>query len=336
MVQALLRKAPPPPVHIEEVDEPLPSPTGIDIGPYKNAMYHAEGLFSVVYKAAAKDSEPNFMPANPSRRRFVAIKVTNPSMMQPPHDSKREAAILRLAASENVVPILETFREGGTHFVIVFPFMPLELDQLLQDGKLSSTQIQGCLKDMFSALAFIHSKDIIHRDVKPANILVKSLDGPAYLSDFGISWAPSAPGSEAADAKITDVGTTCYRPPELLFGNKKYGCSLDLWAAGCTVAEALVPNHPTLFDSGELGSDLALIHSLFTKLGTPDLDVWPEAADLPDWGKMQFKVYPRQSWETLLPGTSAVEQEIVGCLVQYESGARWTAAEVLKHAYFQQ
>lgn len=195
--------------------------------------------------------------------------------MQPPHDSKREAEILALAASERVIPIVETFREAGSHFAIVFPFMPFEFDQLLHDQKLSKAQVKQTLKDMFSALAFIHSHDIIHRDIKPSNILLKSLDGPAYLTDFGISWAPKAPGSEAADSKITDVGTTCYRPPELLFGNKKYGCSLDLWAAGCTVAEAVVAGHPTLFDSGELGSDLALIHSIFTKLGTPDLTVWP-------------------------------------------------------------
>jgi hypothetical protein len=60
-----------------------------------------------------------------------------------------------------------------------------------------------------------------------------------------------------------------------LFGNKQYGCSLDLWAAGCTVAEALDPSHETLFDSGELGSDLALIQSVFKKLGTPNVEVWP-------------------------------------------------------------
>jgi serine/threonine protein kinase len=256
---------------IQEDAEPVPSLPGIDIGKYKNAMYYREGLFSVVYKAAAPDIPLNL----PSRSRLVALKVTTPSMMEPPHDSRREARILELAKFENTIPVLETFREAGTRFVIVFPFMPFEFDRLLQDEKLSSQQTKRCLKDMLSALAFIHSRGIIHRDVKPSNILVRSLDGPAYLSDFGISWAPEARGSEAIDSKITDVGTTCYRPPELLFGNTRYGCSLDMWAAGCTVAEAVVPSHLTLFDSGELGSDLALIQSMFTKLGTPNLTVWP-------------------------------------------------------------
>jgi serine/threonine protein kinase len=195
--------------------------------------------------------------------------------MEPPHDSKREAKILAMAVCDHVVPLLETFREDSSHFVLVLPFMRYDLNDLLQSKKLSHSQIKGSLKDLFSALEYVHAEGIIHRDIKPSNILLKSLDGPAYLSDFGIAWAPNVSGSEPAESKITDVGTTCYRPPELLFGNTRYGCSLDLWAAGCTVAEALDPDHATLFDSGELGSDLALIQSVFKKLGTPNLEVWP-------------------------------------------------------------
>jgi cyclin-dependent kinase len=216
-----------------------------------------------------------FPEGTPSKSRVVALKITTPSVMEPPHDSKREAHILKLAASDRVIPLLDNFREDGSHFVMVLPFMRYDFSDLLQDKTLSKSQIKSCLKDLFTALAYIHSQGVIHRDVKPSNILLKSLDGPAYLSDFGIAWAPETAGSEPVDSKITDVGTTCYRPPELLFGNKQYGCSLDLWAAGCTVAEALDPDHETLFDSGELGSDLALIQSVFKKLGTPNLDVWP-------------------------------------------------------------
>jgi serine/threonine protein kinase len=255
----------------------LPTPTGLNIGKYKDAVYHAEGLYSVVYRASAlDDSHEVYFPAEtPARERIVALKVTTPSVMRPPHDSRREARILELSRSDNVMPLLEAFREEGLQFVLAFPFMPFDLDHLLQARSLSEEQVKSCLKDMFSALAFIHSHNIIHRDVKPSNILMKSKDGPAYLTDFGIAWASAASGSEPPESKITDVGTTCYRPPELLFGNTRYGCCLDLWAAGCTVAEVVVPEHPTLFDSGELGSDLALIQSIFFKIGTPSLMVWP-------------------------------------------------------------
>ena len=247
----------------------------MDIGEYRNCLYHSEGLFSVIYKAATTRHDGYFAQSVEESRKMVALKVTQPSVMEPPHDSKREAQLLKSAASDRVIPLLETFNEPGSRFVLVFPFMHYNLSQLLHSNKVTKLQARSALKDMFSALAFIHERGLIHRDVKPSNILLKTMDGPAYLADFGIAWAPDTVKSEPHDAKITDVGTTCYRPPELLFGNKKYGCELDLWAAGCTVAETVVPDHPTLFDSGELGSDLALIASTFSKLGTPNLDVWP-------------------------------------------------------------
>lgn len=134
-------------------------------------------------------------------------------------------------------------------------------------------QTRSHLKSLFSALAHIHAQGIIHRDIKPSNILLASPAGPASLADFGIAWMAGDPASEPANEKITDVGTTCYRPPELLFGYKAYGCALDLWAAGCVVAE--VVGKGELFDSGELGSELALIHSHFTTLGTPTDETWP-------------------------------------------------------------
>jgi serine/threonine protein kinase len=247
----------------------------LDIGKYRHTTYYREGLFSVIYKAPAPEDLTTSSTETTSKKELVALKLTTPSMMEPPHDSRREARILEISRSPNVMPLLETFREAGTRFVLVFPFMPYDFDHALQEDLLSKGQTKKCLQDLFAALEFIHARGVIHRDVKPSNIMLKSLDGPAYLSDFGIAWASDAPGSEAANSKITDVGTTCYRPPELLFGNKKYGCSLDLWAAGCTVAEAVVPGHPTLFEAGDLGSELALIKSIFTKLGTPNLTVWP-------------------------------------------------------------
>ncbi|KAL6707641.1 mitogen-activated protein kinase [Coniothyrium glycines] len=318
----------------EEDEDHVPTPGGQTVGKYQNAVYHREGLFSVIYKASAP-SDGGYFPGDVAfRSRVVALKITTPSVMEAPHDSKREAQIMRLSASERVLPLLDTFREDGSRFVLVFPFLRYDFSELLKEKRLSKAQRKKCLKDLFTALAHIHGQGIVHRDVKPSNILLKSLDGPAYLSDFGIAWAPEAPGDEAPDAKITDVGTTCYRPPELLFGNKKYGCSLDLWAAGCTVAEALDSEHETLFDSGELGSDLALIQSIFKKLGTPTLEMWPEAADLPDWGKVQFYEYPTQPWSVLLPGLEEMERNIVDSLVKYESGARMSASEVLQHGYF--
>ncbi len=250
------------PEQVQESSELSDTP-GTQLGQYKNATYHRDGLFSTVYRALSPEGK------------LVALKVTNPSTMHPPHDSEREARILRKASSSHVIPLLDCFRFSGDRFVLVFPFQSTDLEQLLHAGPLSEQQAKSCLRDLFEALDHIHSKGIIHRDVKPSNILLDRVDGPAYLADFGIAWCPDDPASEPVDRKITDVGTTSYRPPELLFGHTAYDVKLDMWAAGCVVAEVVTSSKGSLFDSGPLGSELALIRSIFMSLGTPTEDIWP-------------------------------------------------------------
>jgi serine/threonine protein kinase len=205
----------------------------------------------------------------------VALKVTNLSDMQPPHDSEREVRLMKKHSGSNIISLVESFYDGAGHLVLVLPFLPLTLEQIIQPKATYDKDIKTCLKDMFKALAHLHSHGIIHRDVKAANILLQSPSGPAYLSDLGISWSPTDPGSEPADKKITDVCTTCYRPPELLFGSTTYDTSLDLWSAGCVVAEATSGDGKALFNPGDLGTDLTLVLSVFETLGTPDEQVWP-------------------------------------------------------------
>lgn len=84
----------------------------------------------------------------------------------------------------------------------------------------------------------------------------------------------------------------------------------------------------TLFDAGELGSELALVKSIFETLGTPDEEVWPECSRFPDWGKMTFKQFAAKGWEKILPGVGEEERDLVGRLVRYESGERMGAGEV--------
>lgn len=273
----LVSSTPPGPVEDHHADEhvfPNLPHTGARIGRYLNAEHHRDGLFSEVFKAIAPDlATPK---SNPS---LVALKITTPDLMVPPHDSKREARILAAVKGRNVVPLIETFQQAGGHLVLVFPFMPYDVGMVLRQNQLTEANRRAILRDLFAGLEHLHTLAVIHRDIKPSNILLASPSGPAYLADFGIAWSPADAASETPDQKILDVGTTSFRPPELLFGNQAYGTKLDMWAAGCTAAQIVYLGSKTLFDAGDLGSELALIRSMFETLGTPDLETWPVSRD---------------------------------------------------------
>ncbi|KAI4842502.1 kinase-like protein [Aureobasidium sp. EXF-8845] len=327
----------------EQSDEPVEDVFvlpigGVTIGRYTNAIHHSDGLFSEVYKAVA----PSDCGITPKTRGYehhpclIALKVTNPSAMEPPHDSVREVRLLERARHQFVIELVESFQQSGGRLVLAFPFMPYTLDDQLRKGSLQPRDQKIVLSGLMQGLEHIHSCGIIHRDIKPSNILLRSPSGPVYISDFGIAWSADDASSEPAREKIMDVGTTSYRPPELMFGNQWYNTSLDMWAAGCVVAQVVSLGSQTLFDSGDLGSDLALIKSIFSTLGTPNLDSWPEARSLPDWGKMAFVQYPPKSWTDILPSASADTIELVQRLVTYESGERMKADEWREHSFFKQ
>ena len=308
---------------------------GPTFGKFYHATFHKDGQMSTVFKARAPSA---------SEIKIVALKVTTPSLMTPPHNSMREARLLDVCRHDAVIPLLDSFHESG-RFILVFRFLQQDLENLLRTENLTKTQRAMIFNALFGALAHIHRLGIIHRDVKPSNILLETMDGPVYLTDFGIAWSPDDKDSEPGNDKITDVGTTCYRPPELLFGDRSYGSSLDMWAAGCVVAEMVKKGHYTVFDAGPLGSELGLIKSMFTTLGTPDDKSWPVGVDIkctrqatnkvmqsaqtyPDWNKMRFQQFSAQPWEEILPGASSTAVDFVSKTVCLESSKRLTAAEV--------
>ncbi|KAK5944636.1 mitogen-activated protein kinase [Knufia obscura] len=323
-----------------EVHQAIPTPTtiGLDneampdeifntdgptLGKYEWATFHSDGQASTVYKAKSTNVD--------AMEKVMALKVMRPDHMEPPHNAHREARILEKARNDNVIPLLESFQQSGGRLVLVFPFLRQDLENLLRTDSLTKAQSRTVFEGLFGALAHLHSFGIIHRDIKPSNILLKSMDGPAYLIDFGISWAEGDPDSEDPAKKMTDVGTTAYRPPEILFGHRAYDSSLDMWAAGCVVAEMVTKDHSQLFDAGDLGSELALIKSIFSTLGTPTDDDWPSAKKYPDWGKVKWKEFPAKPWKEILPGASKTAIDFVSRTVCYETTRRMTAVQALSH-----
>ncbi|KAB5578010.1 kinase-like domain-containing protein [Coniochaeta sp. 2T2.1] len=313
---------PPPPQATGTDSPPLSAPnydgsssTGVRIGPYRNCHYIASGITASVYRS---DS--------------LALKVVTETRNIEPHNPQREAKILA-TLKKPIIPLLETFRDHEQRFVLVFPYMPLTLSSVLDQGSLPYTQIQSIFRDIFSALSSIHSQGIIHRDIKPSAILLSSPSGPAYLSDFGTAWHPSLSlSTEPPNAKILDIGTGPYRAPEVLFGDQSYTTAVDMWGAGAMLAECCRrPTPKPLFDSPpthEDGNQLGLILSIFRTMGSPTAETWPEAGKLRTNPVEMYRVFEGRGWEEILPDVGGEWRELVGGLVRYSG--RVTAEEALE------
>lgn len=286
---------------------------GERIGSFRNCRYVASGVTAEVYRHDDK-----------------ALKVITETHNMEPHNPFREAKILALL-QKPCIPLLETFRDQEQRFTLVFPYMPLTLSGLLEQGSLTSVQIRTIFTDIFQALKDIHAKGIIHRDVKPQAILLSSPDGPAYLSDFGTAWHPELSiSSEPANAKILDIGTGPYRAPEVLFGDKSYGTAVDIWGAGCMLAECARQPPKPLFESRavhEDGNQLGLILSIFKTIGSPTKQTWPEAQSFRTPPFEIYQAFDGRPWDVILEGMDEGWVDMVKKMVKYDSN-RMTAEKV--------
>ncbi|CZT12717.1 related to cyclin-supressing protein kinase [Rhynchosporium agropyri] len=300
--------------------EPEPSTPGIPIGKYQNCHHVASGFVAEVYQS-----------------KIVALKVITETHKIEPHNPEREVKILISHPHPHIINLIETFKDSEGRLVLVLPFVPLTLAKVIGSGEVPEEVTKSCFRDLFSALAYLHGKGIIHRDIKPSNLLLASRTGPSYLSDFGTTWHPSfSINDEPSEHKVLEVGTTCYRAPETLFGNRAYDTSLDMWSAGTMLVECLRKPPTTLFKSRETsedGNQLGLILSMFKTVGTPTEETWPEAKNFSTPPFKWYQEFPGKTWNELLPDANQNARDLCSRLVCFESGNRVTAAEALSHTY---
>ncbi|MDR7566763.1 MAG: PASTA domain-containing protein [Armatimonadota bacterium] len=186
----------------------------------------------------------------------VAVKVLHEHYA---HDREfverfqREARAASQLRHPNIVPVLESGSDRGVHFIVMEFVEGTDLKTLLrQRGRLREEEAVRIAMEVCRALAYAHAQGIVHRDVKPQNILV-TRDGAVKVTDFGIARA-------ATSATITEAGTVLgsvhYLAPEQALGNP-VGPSADLYALGVVLYELLTGRLP--FD-GESPIAVALRH----------------------------------------------------------------------------
>ncbi|XP_046805255.1 cyclin-dependent kinase 20 isoform X3 [Lucilia cuprina] len=279
---------------------------------YKMLEKIGEGVHGCVFKAL-----------DLQRNRTVAIKKValknkfgNISL-----NTLREIKTLQLSKCEYIINILDLFPDL-IGLSLVLEYMPETLYGKLKNelNPLSRQQVRKFSLMMLKGIEYLHSLDIIHRDIKPANLLI-SENEILKISDFGLArlYFPE----EESRLYSPQVSTRWYRAPEILWGSQKYGPPVDMWAAGCVIAEMLrgVP----LFAGTTDIEQLALV---IRTLGTPRLNEWPDLTSLPDYNKIRFPNAVGIYWDNLFPScTHAVEIILVSNLVVYNPKNRLKASE---------
>jgi serine/threonine protein kinase len=155
---------------------------------------------------------------------------------------QQEAEILyRLGGHPNIPSLIAHFKEHGEFFLVQEFIEGHTLDREFTGGKkYNQKEIIQFLGQTLEILSFVHSQKVIHRDVKPANLIRRASDGNIFLIDFGavkqVSAAPRTPGSNTAFSSIA-VGSHGYMPMEQMAGNPNF--SSDLYALGLIAIEAL-------------------------------------------------------------------------------------------------
>ncbi|XP_078170708.1 cyclin-dependent kinase D-1-like [Carex rostrata] len=235
----------------------------------------------------------------------------------------REIKLLKELKDPNIIELIDAFpHKGNLH--LVFVFMESDLEAVIRDRNivLSPADIKSYLQMTLKGLAFVHKKWVLHRDMKPNNLLIAS-DGQLKLADFGLARLYGSP-----NPKFThQVFARWYRAPELLFGSKQYGAGVDVWGAGCIFAELLL-RRPFLQGS----SDIDQLGKIFAAFGTPKMSQWPDMQYLPDY--VEYQHVPAPPLRTLFPMASDDALDLLSKMFTYDPKARITAHQALEHRYF--
>lgn len=194
----------------------------------------AEGSFGAVYRAT-----------QPSVGREVAVKVVRAELADDPDFIRRfesEAQIVARLEHPHIVPLHDYWREPGGAFLVMRYVRGGTVEEALQRGDADLGLVTRVVEQIGGALAVAHEVGVLHRDVKPSNILLDER-GDTYLTDFGIAVDVEAGGGVGGS-----VGSPLYVAPEQVAGGAVDGRS-DLYSLAVVVFELLTGQPPLVADS---------------------------------------------------------------------------------------
>ena len=275
------------------------------------------GTYGVVYKA--KDKLRNETCA----LKKILLDVEPEGI---PSTAIREICILRELQNPNIVELRDVVASNDKLY-LVFEYVDQDLKQYLdslpKDQLVDSKVIKSLMYQLVQAVAYLHSKRILHRDLKPQNILI-TRGGCVKLADFGLARTYQIP----LRPYTHEVVTLWYRAPEILLGTLEYSSALDVWSLGTIFLELLIK---APFFVGD--SEIDQLYKIFRKLGTPNETIWPGVSKLRDY-KRSFPNWAPTNFSEELKNLEQLGLDLLRRMLTYDPASRITAKEALNHPYF--
>ena len=280
-----------------------------------------EGTYATVFKGR-----------NGQTGAFVALKEIHlDSEEGTPSTAIREISLMKELKHENIVSLYDVIHTENK-LMLVFEYMDKDLKKYMdsytnshsgQRGALEAATIKSFMWQLLRGIAFCHDNRVLHRDLKPQNLRINN-SGQLKLADFGLARAFGIPVNTFSN----EVVTLWYRAPDVLLGSRTYNTSIDIWSAGCIMAE-MFTGRP-LFP-GTTNEDQLL--KIFRLMGTPSERSWPGISAFPEY-KPTWPVYATQELRAILPQVDSLGLQLLGQMLQMRPEMRCSAHQALAHPWF--
>ncbi|KAK2743102.1 regulator of ime2 [Onygenales sp. PD_40] len=253
-------------------------------------------------------------------------------VLQDKRFKNRELQIMRIVRHPNIVKLKAFYYSNGerkdeVYLNLVLEYVPETIYRASRYfSKLRTSmpmlEIKLYTYQLFRSLAYIHSQGICHRDIKPQNLLLNPATGVLKLCDFG-----SAKILVENEPNVSYICSRYYRAPELIFGATNYTTKIDVWSAGCVMAELML--RQPLFP-GESGIDQLV--EIIKVLGTPTRDQIRTMN--PNYMEHKFPQIKPHPFNKVFRDAPAEAINLITALLEYTPTQRLSAIEALCHPFF--